>query len=179
MVARSEQSRLLRPRQPVGLSRFRTLQRACLRLAGVLCVTMPLVVVAAAATTASFAQRIAPLIEPAKLAKLGARGANPRVQKYVAQLAEAQQQHVPVSTVVAQAGALAGMRGEAAKLTADAIVRTQYDSAAAVDVIAFGHGRNFSACGSVASRRRTSARLARNTSPPFAPQARCRPSGLN
>ena len=94
-----------------------------MRLAGVLCVTMPLVVVAAAATTASFAQRIAPLIEPAKLAKLGARGANPRVQKYVAQLAEAQQQPVPVNTVVAQAVALAGMKGEAAKLTADAMLR--------------------------------------------------------
>ena len=146
-------------------------------LAGLLFLGIALAV--PAADVSGYAARIAPLIDPAKLATLGERGANPRVQKYVAQLAEAQQQHVPVSTVVAQAGALAGMKGEAAKLTADAIVRTQYDSAAAVDVIAFDHGRNFSACGSVASRRRTSARLARNTSPPFAPQARCRPSGLN
>ncbi len=77
----------------------------------------------AAAATASFAPRIALLIDPAKLAKLGERGANPRVQKYVAQLAEAQQQPVPVNTVVAQAVALAGMKGEAAKLTADAMLR--------------------------------------------------------
>ena len=70
-----------------------------------------------------YASRVAPLIDPAKLATLGERGANPRVQKYVAQLAEAQKKHVPVSRVVAQAVALAGMKGEAAKLTAEAMLR--------------------------------------------------------
>ena len=78
---------------------------------------------ACAADTASFAQRIAPLIDPAKLATLGERGANPRVQKYVAQLAEAQKKHVQVSSVAAQAVALVGMKGEAAKLTAEAMLR--------------------------------------------------------
>jgi hypothetical protein len=40
-----------------------------------------------AADTEGYAARVAPLIDPAKLATLGERGANPRAQKYVAQLA--------------------------------------------------------------------------------------------
>ncbi len=36
-----------------------------------------------------YARNVASLIEPEKLATLRERGANPRVQKYVAQLAEA------------------------------------------------------------------------------------------
>ena len=56
-------------------------------------------------------EKVASLIEPGKLATLGKRGANQRVQKCVAQLAEA------------RAVALAGMKGEAAALTAEAMVR--------------------------------------------------------
>ena len=78
---------------------------------------------ASAADTASFAQRIAPLIDPAKLATLGERGANPRVQKYVAQLAEAHRAGSEVSNVVSRAVTLVGMKGEAAKLTAEAMLR--------------------------------------------------------
>lgn len=76
-----------------------------------------------AGSTEAYSQRIAPLIDPAKLATLRERGANPRVQKYVAQLAEARQAGVEPSSVVAQAMAKVGMQGAAAKLTADAILR--------------------------------------------------------
>jgi hypothetical protein len=71
----------------------------------------------------TYAERIAPLIDPAKLATLGERGANPRVQKYVAQLAEAKQSGIEVSNVVVQAVALVSMKGEAAKLTTAAMLR--------------------------------------------------------
>jgi hypothetical protein len=90
-------------------------------LAGLLLLAVGLSV--SAANTASFAQRIAPLIDPAKLATLGERGANPRVQKYVAQLAGARQVGIVVSNAVSHAVALAGMKGEAAKLTAEAMLR--------------------------------------------------------
>jgi len=70
-----------------------------------------------------YAERAAPLIDPAKLATLGERGANPRVQKYVAQLAEARRAGIAVSNVVSQAVTLAGMKGEDAKLTAEAMLR--------------------------------------------------------
>lgn len=76
-----------------------------------------------AANVGTFAQRIAPLIDPAKLATLGERGANPRVQKYVAALAEAQAAGLNPSKVSAQAVKLAGYQGDAATLTADAMVR--------------------------------------------------------
>jgi hypothetical protein len=45
---------------------------------------------AAAARLESYSSKLAPLIDPAKLATLGERGANPRVQKAVAILAEAE-----------------------------------------------------------------------------------------
>lgn len=76
-----------------------------------------------AADLSSYAERIAPLIDPAKLATLRERGANPRVQKYVAHLAEAKKAGVEVSNVVVQAVALVGMKGEAAKLTTVAMLR--------------------------------------------------------
>jgi hypothetical protein len=76
-----------------------------------------------AADAGRFGQHIAALIDQAKLATLGNRGANPRVQKYVAQLAAARQAGVEPSNVVAQAVALAGMKGAAAQLTAEAMLR--------------------------------------------------------
>jgi hypothetical protein len=76
-----------------------------------------------AAAAENYAERIAPLIDPAKLATLRERGANPRVQKYVAHLAEAKKSGVGANNVVIQAVALVGMKGVAAKLTADAMLR--------------------------------------------------------
>jgi len=66
---------------------------------GFLSIVFVLVALAAsAADTAAYANRVAPLIDPAKLATLGKRGANPRVQKYVAQLAEARQAGIAPAT---------------------------------------------------------------------------------
>lgn len=82
-----------------------------------------LVSAASAADTDSHAKRVAPLIDPAKLATLKERGANPRVQKYVAQLAEARRAGIEASNVASRAATLAGMKGEAAKLTSEAMLR--------------------------------------------------------
>jgi hypothetical protein len=69
------------------------------------------------------AQKIAALIDPAKLSTLAPRGANPRVQKYVAQLFEAQQAGLDPMKCATEAAALAGMKGDAAQLTVDAMLR--------------------------------------------------------
>lgn len=69
------------------------------------------------------AQKIAALIDPAKLSTLAPRGANPRVQKYVAQLFEAQKAGMDPVKCASEAAALAGMKGDAAQLTVDAMVR--------------------------------------------------------
>lgn len=69
------------------------------------------------------AQRVAALIDPAKLATLAERGANPRVQRYVAQLEEARLSGWDPTKVVAEAVHLVGMRGEAASLTIQAMLR--------------------------------------------------------
>lgn len=69
------------------------------------------------------AQKIAALIDPAKLSTLAPRGANPRVQKYVAQLFEARQAGLDPVKCAAEAAAIVGMKGDAAQLTADAMVR--------------------------------------------------------
>lgn len=71
-----------------------------------------------------YADRIADLIKPEKLATLGPRGANPRVQKAVAQLEAARQDGQKVEKVAAKAVAIAGYTNKAAaKLTAAALVR--------------------------------------------------------
>ena len=77
----------------------------------------------AAGNVESYAQRISSLVDPAKLATLGARGANPRVEKYVAILAEGKADGVAPKKVAARAVALVGMKGSAAKLAAEAMVR--------------------------------------------------------
>lgn len=69
------------------------------------------------------AQKIAALIDPAKLSTLAPRGANPRVQKYVALLFEAQQAGLDPVKCASEAAALAGMKGDAAHLTVEAMVR--------------------------------------------------------
>jgi len=78
---------------------------------------------AGAAGVESWARQVSSLVDPAKLATLGPRGANPRVQKYVALLAGGRGAGAPPETVVARAVALVGMKGEAAKLTAEAMLR--------------------------------------------------------
>ena len=70
-----------------------------------------------------FAINISSLVDPAKLATLDARGANPRVEKYVALLAEAKAEGVAPKKVAAKAVGLAGMKGKAGKLTVEAMVR--------------------------------------------------------
>lgn len=71
----------------------------------------------------TYAQRIAPLIDPVKLATLKERGANPRVQKYVVALAEARLAGLNPDEVAAQAVKLAGYTGDAATLTVEAMTR--------------------------------------------------------
>jgi hypothetical protein len=70
-----------------------------------------------------FAINISSLVDPAKLATLGPRGANPRVEKYVALLAEAKAHGVAPKKAATRAVALVGMKGNAGKLTAEAMVR--------------------------------------------------------
>ena len=93
--------------------------RVVLMVAGLLAVTT----LAFADTAKDYAERVASLIDPAKLATLAERGANPRVQKYVAQLAEARAEQLNVSNIVVVAVARVGMKGEAATLTRDAMLR--------------------------------------------------------
>ena len=68
-------------------------------------------------------ERVATLIDPVKLSTLAQRGGNPRVQKYVAQLEEARVAGWDAARVAAEAVALTGMRGEAARLTVAAMLR--------------------------------------------------------
>ena len=70
-----------------------------------------------------YAERISSLIEPAKLATLGTRGANPRVQKYIAQLADARTSGANVTNIVNDAVSMAGMKGDGGKLTTDVMLR--------------------------------------------------------
>jgi len=59
---------------------------------------------AVGADTETYARKVSSLIDPAKLATLRERGANPRVQKYVAQLAEAQLAHIAPETLARRSG---------------------------------------------------------------------------
>jgi len=80
-------------------------------------------VVGVAGEPERFATNISSLIDPAKLATLGSRAANPRVEKYVALLAEAKAIGIAPNKVAAHAVVLAGMKGKAGKLTVEAMVR--------------------------------------------------------
>jgi hypothetical protein len=81
------------------------------------------VIVHTSAVLQTPAERVASLIDPRKLATLAERGANPRVQKYVAQLWEAQRAGDDPAKVATKAVALTGMRGDAARLTVEAMLR--------------------------------------------------------
>ena len=78
----------------------------------------------AVAAQTNYAERIASLIAPAKLATLGERGANPRVQKTVYLLATARTEGEQPAKVLDRAVALAGYTNAAsAKLTKEALLR--------------------------------------------------------
>lgn len=70
-----------------------------------------------------FANKIVPLIDPAKLATLGPRGANPRIQKCIYWLAEAQKAGEKPDKVVGNAVARAGYTKEAATLAKASLLR--------------------------------------------------------
>ena len=69
--------------------------------------TTLLLISAVCALASDYAERIAPLIDPAKLATLATRGANPRVQKATYWLAKAKQDKEDPATVAADAVRLA------------------------------------------------------------------------
>jgi len=76
-----------------------------------------------AATTAACAKNLAPLIDPAKLPTLGKRGANPRIQKAVYWLSTAASNSAAPAQVIDTALKDVGMKGEAAALTKQALLR--------------------------------------------------------
>lgn len=67
--------------------------------------------------------QIAALIDSGRLSTLGARAANPRVQKYVAILESARLAGRDPAEVASEAVEIAGMRGQLAELTAAAMLR--------------------------------------------------------
>jgi hypothetical protein len=76
------------------------------------------------APTKDYARLIEPLIDPAKLATLGDRGANPRVQKAVAFLWQAKRDGLDPGQVAADAVVLIGWgKTDKGRLTAAALVR--------------------------------------------------------
>ena len=83
-----------------------------------------LLLAALTALGSDYAERIAPLIDPAKLATLAARGANPRIQKVTYWLAKAKEDKEDPATVAADAVRLAGYTNAlAAEMTKAALLR--------------------------------------------------------
>ena len=76
-----------------------------------------------AAAQTDHAKQIASLLDPAKLATLGERGANPRVQKAVYWLAAARKEDQKPDKVLDHAVVLAGYTDAAATLTKNALLR--------------------------------------------------------
>ena len=70
-----------------------------------------------------YAETIAPLIDPAKLATLKARTVNPRVRKYVYWLGMARTNRIDPNAVAKEAVKLAGYSGEAATVTTKMMMR--------------------------------------------------------
>jgi hypothetical protein len=96
------------------------------RVAGALAVAcaLALAVAAGGASVSDYAAKVAPLIDPAKLATLGPRGANPRVQKVVYWLAMARADRVDITNVVHRAlDAVAVTNRLQRELTAAAMLR--------------------------------------------------------
>lgn len=76
-----------------------------------------------AAPIDDYAETIAPIIDPAKLATLKARTVNPRVRKYVYWLGMARTNKVDPNAVAAEAARIAGYKGEAATVTVKVMMR--------------------------------------------------------
>lgn len=75
-------------------------------------------------TVDTYIQKLTPLIDPAKLATLGERGANPRIEKAVAILEDARAGGFEISVVVSNAVVRAGYtNAELAKMTRESLVR--------------------------------------------------------
>ena len=70
-----------------------------------------------AGTVEDYASTISPLIDPAKLATLGNRGANQRVRKYVYWLGMARIDKLDPRKVAVEAVRVAGYKGEGAAMT--------------------------------------------------------------
>lgn len=66
---------------------------------------------------------VSSLSDPAKLATLGKRGANPRLNKVVFWLNEAQERHLPPATAIRLAQVLNGTSAPRAPLVADSLLR--------------------------------------------------------
>ena len=80
--------------------------------------------VATAETIATYSKNVANLIDPAKLATLGKRGANPRVQKAVAILEIARREGYAVASVASNAVVIANYPNKPlATLTLDSLTR--------------------------------------------------------
>lgn len=75
------------------------------------------------AAETDYASKIASLIDPAKLSTLGARRANPRVQKAVYWLVMARKEGQKPERVLDSAVAIAGYKNAAANLTKDGLLR--------------------------------------------------------
>ena len=81
-------------------------------------------ILATAESIATYSQNVAHLIEPAKLATLGKRGANPRVQKTVALLETARREGYAVAIVASNAVVIANYPNKLlATLTFDSLTR--------------------------------------------------------
>jgi hypothetical protein len=92
-------------------------------MARVLFALLLTVLSAPASSVESYTAKLAPLIDPAKLATLGERGANPRVQKAVAILADAEANKVQPDAVCAAAVKRVKMKSAAGELTKAALLR--------------------------------------------------------
>jgi len=88
----------------------------------------------ASADLQSDAKALSALIDPAKLATLKERGANPRIQKAVAILESSRRDGNKVTKVAAEAVKLAGYRKSLAVLTQNALVRN-HDTADKLGVL--------------------------------------------
>jgi hypothetical protein len=74
-------------------------------------------------SAADFAKIIAPQVDPAKLATLRARGANPRICRITYWLESARRAGADAAVVANQALAMVGMTGDSAALTREALIR--------------------------------------------------------
>lgn len=80
--------------------------------------------IATAANDEVFAKKLSSLIEPSKLATLGQRKSNPRIQKAVAILEESKREGYDVATVASNAVVMAGYtNAHLATLTRESLVR--------------------------------------------------------